>query len=87
MERPSPRRSLAIQTIRHLEGVSIIASVVFTRLRDVELVAVDALRGTAYEGEIDVTGKEIGSGGGPAPLGGGAPATETQLLVAGPTKD
>jgi hypothetical protein len=42
---------------------------------------VDAPRGTVYEGEIAVTRQETGSGGGPAPLGGGAPVTATQLLV------
>lgn len=60
---------------------SIIASAAPTKLRDGELVAVDAHRGTVCEGEIAVTGKETGSGGGPAPVGGGAPVTATQLLI------
>jgi pyruvate,water dikinase len=52
-----------------------------SKLRDGELVTVDATHGTVYEGEIAVTGQETGSGDGPAPLGGGAPVTATQLLV------
>ncbi len=52
-----------------------------SKLRDGELVTVDATHGTVYEGEIAVTGEETGSGGAPAPLGGGAPVTATQLLV------
>jgi pyruvate, water dikinase len=52
-----------------------------SKLRDGELVTVDATHGTVYEGEIAVTAQETGSGGGPAPLGGGAPVTATQLLV------
>ena len=52
-----------------------------SKLRDGELVTVDATHGMVYEGEIAVTGQETGSGDGPAPLGGGAPVTATQLLV------
>ena len=52
-----------------------------SKLRDGELVTVDATHGTVYEGEIAVTGQETGSGDGSAPLGGGAPVTATQLLV------
>ena len=52
-----------------------------SKLRDGELVTVDATHGTVYEGEIAVTGQETGSGDGPAPVGGGAPVTATQLLV------
>ncbi len=52
-----------------------------SKLRDGELVTVDATHGTVYEGEIAVTGEENGSGDGPAPVGGGAPVTATQLLV------
>ena len=52
-----------------------------SKLRDGELVTVDATHGTVYEGEIAVSGQETGSGDGPAPVGGGAPVTATQLLV------
>ena len=52
-----------------------------SKLRDGELVTVDATHGMVYEGEIAVTGQETGSGDGPAPVGGGAPVTATQLLV------
>ncbi len=52
-----------------------------SKLRDGELVTVDATHGTVYEGEIAVTGSQNGSGEGTAPLGGGAPVTATQLLV------
>jgi pyruvate,water dikinase len=52
-----------------------------SKLRDGELVTVDATHGTVYEGEIAVAEQETGSGDGPAPLGGGAPVTATQLLV------
>ncbi len=52
-----------------------------SKLRDGELVTVDATHGAVYEGEIAVSGQETGSGDGPAPVGGGAPVTATQLLV------
>ena len=81
MKQARSMHRLEPQTFRHLEGVSIIASAAPTKLRDGELVAVDAHRGSAYEGEIAVIGRETGSGGGPAPLGGGATATVTQLLI------
>ena len=38
-----------------------------SKLRDGELVTVDATHGMVYEGEIAVTGQETGSGDGPAP--------------------
>ena len=52
-----------------------------SKLRDGELVTVDATHGTVYEGEVAVNAQEQGSGDGPGPVGGGAPVTATQLLV------
>jgi pyruvate, water dikinase len=49
-----------------------------TKLRDGELVTVDATHGSVYEGEVALAGE---ADDGPAPLGGGAPVTATQLLV------
>ncbi len=49
-----------------------------TKLRDGELVTVDATHGSVYEGEVALVGE---ADDGPAPLGGGAPVTATQLLV------
>ena len=51
------------------------------KLRDGELVTVDATHGAVYEGEIAVAAEEPGSGDGVAPVGGVAPVTATQLLV------
>jgi pyruvate,water dikinase len=51
-----------------------------TRLRDGELVTVDATHGSVYEGEVALV-EEKQSQDGSAPLGGGAPVTATQLLV------
>ncbi len=52
-----------------------------TKLRDGELVTVDATHGAVYEGEITVSGQEMGGGDGAAPIGGGTLVTATQLLV------
>jgi pyruvate, water dikinase len=52
-----------------------------SKLRDGELVTVDATHGSVYEGDIAVSAQDAGSGDGPAPVGGGAPVTATQLLV------
>ncbi len=49
-----------------------------SKLRDGELVTVDATHGSVYEGEVALVGE---ADDGPAPLGGGAPVTATQLLV------
>jgi pyruvate,water dikinase len=51
-----------------------------TKLRDGELVTVDATHGAVYEGEVALLEKE-GAAGGPVAAGGGAPVTATQLLV------
>jgi pyruvate,water dikinase len=50
-----------------------------TKLRDGELVTVDATHGAVYEGEIAVAGEERVDGGGAIPPA--APVTATQLLV------
>ncbi|HSD25266.1 MAG TPA: phosphoenolpyruvate synthase [Solirubrobacterales bacterium] len=53
-----------------------------SKLRDGELVTVDATHGTVYEGEVTVSAdQENGSGDGSGPVGGWAPVTATQLLV------
>jgi pyruvate, water dikinase len=57
------------------------AAVATSKLRDGELVTVDATHGSVYEGDIAVSAQDAGSGDGPAPVGGGAPVTATQLLV------
>ena len=49
-----------------------------SKLRDGELVTVDATHGSVYEGEVALVGE---TDEGPAPLGGGTPVTATQLLV------
>ncbi len=51
-----------------------------SKLRDGELVTVDATHGAVYEGEVALAGEEA-AGDGAAPVGGGAPITATQLLV------
>ncbi|MGZ5320612.1 MAG: phosphoenolpyruvate synthase [Solirubrobacterales bacterium] len=51
-----------------------------SKLRDGELVTVDATHGAVYEGEVALVGQDE-DGRGPAPLGGGAPVTATQLLI------
>jgi pyruvate, water dikinase len=51
-----------------------------TKLRDGELVTVDATHGAIYEGEVALVGQEEAEDGA-APVGGGAPVTATQLLV------
>ncbi|HEX6587266.1 MAG TPA: phosphoenolpyruvate synthase [Solirubrobacterales bacterium] len=51
-----------------------------TKLRDGELVTVDATHGAVYEGEVALVGQEEAEDGA-APVGGGAPVTATQLLV------
>ncbi len=51
-----------------------------TKLRDGELVTVDATHGAVYEGEVALVGETDGSDGA-ALMGGGAPVTATQLLV------
>ncbi len=51
-----------------------------SKLRDGELVTVDATHGAVYEGEVALAGEEA-AGDGAAPVGGGAPVTATQLLV------
>ena len=50
-----------------------------TKLRDGELVTVDATHGAVYEGEVAVETQEQGAG--VAAMGGGSPVTATQLLV------
>jgi pyruvate,water dikinase len=50
-----------------------------SKLRDGELVTVDATHGAVYEGEVALVGEETGDQ--PAPAGGAAPVTATQLLV------
>jgi pyruvate, water dikinase len=50
-----------------------------TKLRDGELVTVDATHGAVFEGDIAVSVQEAGDGAGR--VGGGAPVTATQLLV------
>jgi pyruvate,water dikinase len=52
-----------------------------TKLRDGELVTVDATNGTVYEGEIALSAREAVSADEAAPAVGGAPVTSTQLLV------
>ena len=52
-----------------------------TKLRDGELVTVDATHGAVYEGEIAVSVQEQVAGDGAASIGGEAPVTATQLLV------
>ncbi|HMA26482.1 MAG: putative PEP-binding protein, partial [Solirubrobacterales bacterium] len=51
-----------------------------SKLRDGELVTVDATHGAVYEGEVALAGDEA-AGEGAAPVGGGAPVTATALLV------
>jgi pyruvate, water dikinase len=51
-----------------------------TKLRDGELVTVDATHGSVYEGEVALVAEESVEDG-TAPVGGGAPVTATQLLV------
>jgi pyruvate,water dikinase len=51
-----------------------------SKLRDGELVTVDATHGAVYEGEVALAGDEA-AGDGAAPVGGGAPVTATALLV------
>ncbi|MGA6948304.1 MAG: phosphoenolpyruvate synthase [Solirubrobacterales bacterium] len=51
-----------------------------TKLRDGELVTVDATHGTVYEGEVAMVGEDDGSEAS-APTAGAAPVTATQLLV------
>ena len=51
-----------------------------TKLRDGELVTVDATHGTVYEGEVAMVGEDDGSEVS-APTAGAAPVTATQLLV------
>jgi pyruvate, water dikinase len=51
-----------------------------TKLRDGELVTVDATHGTVYEGEVAMVGEDDGSEAA-APTAGAAPVTATQLLV------
>ena len=51
-----------------------------TKLRDGELVTVDATHGTVYEGEVAMVGEDDGSGRRP-PAGRRGPVTATQLLV------
>ncbi len=51
-----------------------------TKLRDGELVTVDARHGAVYEGEIALIAQDEAAEG-PAPAGGAAPVTATQLLV------
>jgi pyruvate, water dikinase len=52
-----------------------------SKLRDEELVTVDASNGAVYEGQVAVSGREQAAGDGAASLGGEAPITATQLLV------
>ena len=53
-----------------------------TKLRDGELVTVDATHGTVYEGEVAMVGEEDGSEAAAPTAGAGpAPVTATQLLV------
>ena len=51
-----------------------------SKLRDGELVTVDATHGTVYEGEVAMVGEDDGSEAA-APTVGAAPVTATQLLV------
>jgi pyruvate, water dikinase len=53
-----------------------------TKLRDGELVTVDATHGTVYEGEVAMVGEDDGSEAAAPTVGSGAaPVTATQLLV------
>ena len=52
-----------------------------SKLRDGELVTVDATHGTVYEGILEVASQEQVAGDGAASVGGEAPVTATQLLV------
>jgi pyruvate,water dikinase len=52
-----------------------------SKLRDGEVVTVDATTGSVHDGRVAVKAQEKGASGGAAPLGGRAPVTATQLLV------
>jgi pyruvate,water dikinase len=52
-----------------------------SKLRDGELVTVDATQGAVYEGDVAVAADQEQGAGGPGPGGGRAPVTATQLLV------
>jgi pyruvate, water dikinase len=52
-----------------------------SKLRDDELVTVDATHGAVYEGEVALAGADEGSQNGVVTLAASAPVTATQLLV------